>query len=261
MDDRNVDMALLGAYVDGELDDETRLSVAEAIANDPDLAHRVMLLSRLKSTISVAVDAPDIELPRSRTFRKARRMMVAACVVAGFLMGGFYFYEQHISPVNEESLLAQAHGSWLSGEDVAKSAMYLVRASTVLANAHIPDLTPSRLKMAHAAITPLDGRERMVIGYKGDRGCRLTFMISGNSMEQDADLAHTPRTELRNGLLRAKWRVGALDYALISTGMPRIRFDLIASSVADATVRHAPFEVEIRTALSESRAKSKPCAA
>lgn len=259
---RDIDLETLGTYVDGELDVEDRARVAEAIADDPKLARQVMVLSRLKSAVADAVDVQPVSLPPIPVLRNARRMAIAVFAVAAVGLGALYW--QWVSPRNlaEDVMLAAAHASWLSGTDIASTGALSrpVHASAAFANVYVPDLTASRLKIAHVGLSTLAERDRLVVGYEGTRGCRITLIVHEVSPGKAGDLTDTPLVWKRDGKLLAKWRVGGLDYAMVSSGMTRKRFDLIVDNVAAATVRHAPFNTDVRTALAESRAQSKPCA-
>lgn len=263
----DISMETLSAYVDGELDTADCARVAEAIADDAELARQVMILSRLKSAVADAVDEQSVTLPPKSVLptsfpRTARRVAFAVFALASVGLGAFYLQWLPWRSAAPEAMLAAAHTSWLSESDIAHTGELLnpVRASAALMSAYIPNLTASSLEIVHVGLSPFTEQDRLVVGYKGNRGCRVTLIVHEAVREKNDDLTEKPHFQTHDGKLLARWRVGALDYSMVSTGMSRTRFDLIIGSVADATVRHAPFNTETRMALMESRAHSKPCA-
>lgn len=257
-----ISMDTLSAYVDGELDTADCARVAEAIADDAELARQVMILSRLKFAVADSVGERLVTLPPKPFRRTVRRLALAVFALISVGLGAFYIQWAPSRSAAPVAMLAAAHTSWLAESDIAHTRALLnpVRASAALMSAYIPNLTASRLEIAHVGFAPFRERERLVVGYKGNRGCRVTLIVHEVVQEKDDDVTEIPQFQTHDGKLLARWRVGALDYAMVSTGMSRTRFDLIIGSVAEATVRHAPFNTETRMALMESRANSKPCA-
>ena len=119
----------------------------------------------------------------------------------------------------------------------------------------MPNLEAAKLSMAHADILQIAGRTRLVVGYKGNRVCRVTLMVFAANDRP----FRQPMIREDNGVLRAQWYAGALAYALMAKGMAGDRFELLVSSVADASLRRLPLGPETRMALTRSRARSKPC--
>lgn len=259
---REIPMEMLSAYVDGELNTEDSARVAEAIADNAELARQVMIISRLKFAVADAVDERVVTLPPKPFGRTARRVAFAALALISIGLGTVYFQWAPSRSASPEAMLAAAHTSWLAESDITHIGELLnpVSASVALMSAYIPNLTASSLEIAHVGLAPFTQQERLVVGYKGNRGCRVTLIVQEAVQEENDGLTEKPRLQPHEGKLLAKWRVGALDYAMVSTGMSGTRFDLIVASVAEATVRHAPFNPETRMALMESRAHSKPCA-
>jgi hypothetical protein len=55
------------------------------------------------------------------------------------------------------------------------------------------------------------------------------------------------------------WRVGGLGHVLLAEGMDPGRFQLIAETLRDATVKRLQPDPRTRVALHRSRAESAPC--
>ncbi|MCH8998325.1 MAG: NHL repeat-containing protein, partial [Proteobacteria bacterium] len=125
--------------------------------------------------------------------------------------------------------------------------------------AYLPDLSAARLTLTHlATVSLLDGRgEALHAGYRGTRGCKVSLLIL-------ADGAALPKALTRyddRALRTYAWQTGEHGYLLVAEGMDEARLAMIAETVHRATLEHSPFDVETRTALRESRERSKPCLA
>ena len=102
-----------------------------------------------------------------------------------------------------------------------------------------------------------DGEQALLAGYRGTRGCKVSLVV----FPAKGDLIEALRPFRRDGQEAYGWRVGHLDYLMLSDGMESRRFGLLAESVHAGSRRHAPFDAETRTALRESRDSSAPCSA
>ena len=253
MRDHPVTFELLNAYVDGELDAAQAAEVARAVANDPALAREVAALSRLRHAVADTVEAPAIALPQPA--RESRRAAVAAAVVVMLLAGGAAFLGGRDRTPPEAPWLAEAwsaHQAW----SVAQSTLVPARQTAALVGAYVPDLTASRLTLTHSEIRTLaDGGQALIAGYQGSRGCKVSLIVFPSRGGLTDALQALPR----DGQEAYGWRVGGLDYMILSDGMESRRFGQLAESVHDSSGRHAPFDAETRTALRESRDNSAPC--
>ena len=125
--------------------------------------------------------------------------------------------------------------------------------------AHVPDLSASRLTISMITTIPASGADgpALHIGYTGTRGCHVSLWISPAGGNLGPRLV-----ERRAGPLRSfVWRAGSLAYVLINSGMDEGRFSLLARTVHRATLERLPLDAETRMALRESREASMPCSA
>ena len=249
----------MSAFVDGELGIDERARVAAAITHDPDLARQVMVLRKLKSALADAIEERPVELPSSAGWsftRQAAAAVILACIVGAAALWIYLGSPRH-DDTNGVEALWRAHGSWAANGDAvgAGALLRLTGAHAGFGKAYVPNLEAAKLNMVHAAISQIAGRTRLVVGYKGTRGCRVTLLV----FEANDRPFSQPMIRNDNGALRANWHSGALQYALMAKGMARGRFELLVSSVAEASLRRLPLEPETRVALTQSRARSKPC--
>tara|TARA_R110000772_G_scaffold215694_2_gene326208 strand:+ start:52414 stop:53181 length:768 start_codon:yes stop_codon:yes gene_type:complete len=253
MRNRPVTFELLNAYVDGELDAAQAAEVARAVANDPALAREVAALSRLRLAVADSLEAPGIALPQPD--RRPLRAATAATVVFVLLAGGAAFLDGHARPAAEASWLTEAwtaHQTWSATE----GALVPARQAAALLGAYVPDLTASRLTLTHSEIRTLaDGEQALIAGYRGSRGCKVSLIV----FPSRGGLAEALQPLPRAGQEAYGWRVGGLDYLILSDGMESRRFGQLAESVHDSSRHHAPFDAETRIALRESRDNSAPC--
>ncbi len=254
----------LNAYVDSEMDAQGSARVARSVATDPALAEQVAILTRLKAAVADGLE--PVDMPAVRPKRRLRWYGVAAAV-ALIVAGGIGAYVAS-SPRQEDAGLLQrahaAHLTWLDRDEA--DSVREVGAGVLLSSlhrlgpeAHVPDLSASRLTISMVTMTPATGAHgpALHIGYRGTRGCQVSLWIS----PAGADLG--PRlVERRAGALRSfAWRAGSLAYVLINSGMDEGRFSLIARTVHRATLERLPLDAEMRMALRESREASMPCSA
>jgi len=265
MDSKRPSLEEINAYVDGELSSERAADVARCIAREPAIARQVAALTRLRSVLPQAVDVPALGIPaQPRQHRFQMKTLAAACVAVSLLVSGAAVYlteRTAASPWPEAALVA--HDAWRLPPADRSGALGGVRHEAVVQDSHpsgayVPDLSASKLSVVFVdANRKLLGRPSIVIGYAGTRGCKVTLLASvGKSQEPDEFRFLTLGESSAYG-----WRTGAVDYMLIAKGMDRQRFDLIAKSVFHATKERSPFDEDTRTALLDSRRKSKPCMA
>jgi len=259
MPDRPVTFDLLNAYVDGELDAAQAAKVARAVADDPALAREVAALSRLRLAVTEGMETPDIALPQS--VRSRRIPTIAASVALLLFLGGTAFLSGMDRPTAGVGWLAEAwqsHLTWSAAQAAAPGTLVRVHQAGSFANAYVPDLTASRLTLIHSEVRAMaGGGQALLAGYRGTRGCKVSLIV----FPAKGDLIETLRPFHRDGQEAYGWRVGRLDYLMLSDGMESRRFGLLAESVHAGSRRHAPFDAETRTALRESRDNSAPCSA
>ncbi len=255
-----IDIALLGAYVDGELDVDERAQIAEAVARDPEVARQVMVLSRLKSAVSVVPDEETITLPDEPA--RGRWMYgIAAALLTVMIGASAYWFAISNNPGGNEDVdvASAAHQSWSptgQGETIDRGVV-LAAARANFHHIYVPDLRAAKLQLVHLATRNAQGRPVLVAGYLGSRGCRVTLVAQEDGPGVDGGELDFQQT---GGVISARWRIGSTSYAMLAKGMAEPRFRLMATSVFDASIKAAPMSRKIRVALARSRSESKPCA-
>lgn len=257
----------LSAYIDGELDADTAVFVADAAARDADLARQLADLTKLKATLPLTMPAmPDIEIPSkarrragwSRASRKIGLGFAAALTVAAVLGAGGWLGAPVEAPLQQVAAsrigLAEAHHrGWTprAGEGV-DNLMVQVGASGLGYMA--PDLSAAKLTLAVAEAIDLNGAAATHFGYIGTRGCKVSLFVSRNAFE---DLAISPQGDMR----QAGWTVRELSFLMMASGMDPARFDEIVEATREFTRFQLPFDDRTRQQLAAARALSAPCMA
>lgn len=253
----------LNAYVDKELPADRAAEIARHIANDPAIARTVSVLAQLRSTLPDTIEAPVLEVPNLKPTRT--RWLVAASIVFLLLACGTALISMRGLSGGSQWMEAamEAHESWhLPTGDGDRSSNAPVREAMIreknLTGAYIPDLSASKLSVVLVDTNPgfLDG-PAILVGYAGTRGCKVSLIATTEESGGPADFRFIAQGE--NSAYA--WRAGPLAYLLISKGMDRKRFDLIADSVYQATIERLPFDEKTRIALLDNRRQSLPCMA
>lgn len=259
--DRKSEFERSNAFADGELDRDVRAEVLEEAARDPRLAKELSDLTRLKAALEDSVEVPEIDLGDKSRRPAGRRMALAlaACLALVALTGiGWWLAPagapNHGVPV---AWAIESHGSW-RGAGAETAAKPLPRPAKVRLDAHVPDLSAARLRVAHVGELPAPGGGRaLVVGYLGTRGCRVTLLMDSTPSDLDATATYFET----GGVLAMAWQAGPLRHLILAQGMDRGRFKMIAETVRRASLDRLPVDQPTRTALARSRAQSPPCAA
>lgn len=254
----------LNAYVDGELDAHDSARVARSVATEPAIAEQVAILTRLKAATAESLE--PVDLPAVKPKRRLLWYGAAAAVVL-MVAAGVGTYVAPGPRQGDAGLLqraAAAHRTWVerdAADDVREvgAGVLLSSLHRLGPEAHVPDLSASRLTISMITTVPASGADgpALHIGYTGTRGCHVSLWMSPAGGNLGPRLV-----ERRAGPLRSfVWRAGSLAYVLINSGMDEGRFSLIARTVHRATLERLPLDAETRMALRESRESSMPCSA
>ncbi|GJD36389.1 anti-sigma factor family protein [Methylobacterium aerolatum] len=228
----------LNAYVDGELDAQSRHEVSESLARDPVLAARVATLTRLKQGVKAAVVRP-------RGAPIARASLGWACAAAlAVLIGAGWLVMASRPPADPARA---AFTAW----SAAGSPTNDVRLAGGLRGFPL-DLGAAGFRLVY--LSPDDGAAGRLAGYEGRHGCRLALW-SGSAPAQ-AGLAIA---EGSGGLRLARWDSEGRHYVLLSETVPAERFALLAEAVVLLT---APDMTDrLRIALDRATGlPERPCA-
>ncbi len=258
--DEEINFEILNAYVDGELDAAEVADVALAVANDSDLAHQVVILTRVRSALIEAVDVPAVNFATDRQ-KRSYRPLLAACVAFLVLTAGVLavtgLYQRSASP-DWFVAVASAHTNWPDDKADSEGPAIPVDFSGagIFRGAFIPTLEAARLYITHINETtgPTDA-EQIIVRYRGTRGCRITLFISTEALAFPLE-----KKLFKKGRQQAyAWRNGKYGYGVIAEGMDISRYQLIVETLYKAIRRYQPIDQETRVALGESRRNSVPC--
>jgi len=260
-ENRNQDLEQLSAFIDGELDVDARAAVTARAARDPAYARELAALSRLKAAAAEAIPVPDIPTPRAPA-RSRRRIAVAvaACfaLIAGVGIGTVWLNDRHVSPYGFalDSAIGM-HRAW-KAQPAADAARAAIQPISAMLRPNVPDLSANGLDLAYVGARKTDaGKEMMLVGYLGSRGCRLTMFVDRADRLVSAKIVRIEAEEI----LASVWQAGPLRYALLAEGMAKPRFNLITDNVQRASLRRLPLDHDARAALARSRVASQPCRA
>lgn len=262
MNEEEISFEILNAYVDGELNKADAADVALYIANDPDLARQVAILTRLRSSVMEAVEVPEINLIQQPAIKKpmVAGLLVASIALLALVGGWMLFSSSSVQPLlpqwYEET--AKALDNWPEKSETSFPLLQTTVPTGSLTGAYVPDLTAAKLYINHVEEKrSLNMGSLRVVGYRGTRGCRviLTIFANGGKFPKDKIMLEI------GGLHAFAWKAGSFGYAIIADGMDAERFRLIADTAEDTTLRHLPVDAETRLALGLNRERSAPCRA
>lgn len=262
---KSIGWEILNAYADGELDAAAAAEVENAAANDHAIARQLDALAKIKAQLADSVDAPEIDIPvpPAVTVRPVRGRMAAAAVLVLALAAAVTM--RMALPGMHDPLSARwvetAHNAWTAstgGNDAGAASVLRVTGNIGFDRIYIPDLSASRLRVAHVG----HGKDTrhgpaLIVGYRGTRGCTVTLAVSRRVAGLTASALPVSVGDMRG----YAWRTGEYGYFVLADGMAAARLKGIASGIREASLRHLPLAPETRTALARSRAKSPPCRA
>ena len=199
----------LNAYVDGELDAQSRHEVAETLALDPVLAARVATLTRLKQGVKAAVVRP-------RRAPIARAPVGWACAAAlAVLVGTGWLVTSSPPPADPARA---AFTAW----NAAGSPANDVRLVGGLRGFPL-DLGAAGFRLVY--LSPDDGSAGRLAGYEGRHGCRLALWSGPAPVQAGLEIARGSRD-----LRLARWDSDGRHYVLLSKTVPAERFALLAEA-------------------------------
>ncbi len=242
------DIAIINAYVDGELDAADAAGVAEAVAVDPQLASMVANLHAMKSAVGDAFINGEViaVTPHKPLLSRASVMAAAACLVVVVIGSGLWY---GLSQRSSGDVITQAllqHDNWLVKPKAAQNGVVNVAALIT------PDLTPAGLTLSGVQKNiPLGDTFGQRYAYVGTRGCKLSLFVS----ERDHAFEGIGNTARPDALI-VKWAVANRGFLLVARNMNQERFRVIAKALEAATARAVALDEPMRLAMVQSR---KPC--
>jgi anti-sigma factor RsiW len=260
-DRKDSELEQLNAFIDGELDVEARAEVTAKAARDPAYAQKLAMLSQLKAAIADAVPTPEIEVSRAPSPSRHRMVFAVAASLVLLIAAGIGWTnltDDRTAPIEfalEKAI--ETHRAW-KPQTAGNSDKGLAQPVAAVLHPNVPDLSANGLDLAYVGTRrTTGGRDMLLIGYLGSRGCRLTMFVNRAEGPKLDNVVHIDS----DNVVVSLWRAGSLSYALLAEGMAKPRFRLIADSVRRASLRRLPLDHDTRMALSRSRAASPPCRA
>lgn len=268
----------INAYVDDELSPADKARVASAIAQYPELADQVAVLSSMKAEVRVEFASEELwgemlacegtasasALPLSSSFRSRRVGTLLAAALAILIVGVLALQvgmrepkpELLLAAIERHAALSQAPGGNL------RSTRSLVRFDSEAAL--LPDLESGRLSLNAVADFKIpSGAVGLAAHYRGTRGCKLTlFLLPEANMTEAAVLFSSSLRRLSKKPVQAYgWRHGSVGYLLMADGMSEVRLGLIAEKLFDASKTLRLLDEKAKQQLADSRKRSSPCRA
>ena len=241
----------LNAYADGELHGESRARLEASLKEDPALRETLERISAMKR--GLAADRP-VSQTRTRDMKRPAAA-IAACAIAVLL--GVLAYLPFDPALSWQEQLVAAHDE-LSDETfvVEQNRPLPVVSSRRLNDFAVPDLRASRLYLVDTRALQDEETERLVMHYRGMRGCSLTIAAIAPLAEKTSVGGWTPG----DSRLFSGWRIDKLGFAVIADGMDAARFRAVADYVKAAIEDRLTPDNSLRTAMAESYRAAKPCA-
>lgn len=254
----------LNAYVDGELSASEAARVADAVAQDPELARQVSLLTSLKASVAGSVPRFDLLPIDNPSPRRPRRLIyaTAATVLAlGVLVGVMIANSGLMSPRSGIGLAESVHTEWLHTLErkQGSEAAHLLKSNldTLRLDAYVPDLTQVQLAFDGVRAVRARGGDGLHVGYLGPHGCQVSLVI----FPGHGGLAASLHRQVRSGLPVFSWTTGESNFHLLAYGMDPVRFEQVAGVVYRLTRNRLPLDPEAILALHKARAEGRPCSA
>ena len=290
----------LNAYVDGELSNERAAELAAALGRDPELAEQVAALHRLKSASQGLVEAAPVALPAGKAAAPLwprSAVALAAALVVVLLLGAAWnafaptparhvVWAGQAWDAHRQAAAAEASQDTASQDTASQDTASQDPASQDPASqdpasqdqasamraaqrhlgplAFVPDLRSAGLTLVRLSAGPgFDGRNSLHLGYRGQRGCRLSLFVLEGGIGLDEglrDLApELGAGAAASGRQAVAWQSGGFSNLLLAEGMDPLRFAEISRRVYHASLEQRPFDAETRLALQRSREESQRC--
>lgn len=257
-----IDWTTINAYVDGELSSVEAAAVANAIADDEELAQQVAVLTSLKAAI--AESTPRFgKLQEKQRPKPKLRYIAAAAVIFTTITALLVLGPNPLAPLSghmsDIDLAFEAHQQWRtslneSGESGQQGLLRTTLAQTRL-DAYIPDLTSVDLRFSGVRQIESKRGSGVHVGYIGPSGCTVTMALFTSPAKH-----HTPLTSTEiNAQAVYQWSVGGSDFYLLATGMDPARLSRTAQVVYRLTLQRLPLDDDALTTLKQARAASQPC--
>ncbi len=254
----------LNAYVDGELSPDNAAKIANAIANDAEIAQMVSKLSMVKASLPGAVpERPTLsfeqdEFAKAPPFIHASTLIKAACIAFLFIAAGLITYRSLAPDVQDSSwkqIAVTQHNVW-AGDDgsVAKTGLN-TKVSASGDFFRPPDLSAAKLSLVFSNTSKIGTSTLIHYGYTGTRGCRLSLFVAEPAALQPKKIERNMAIEY------SEWQAGGRSYLLLSTGMDHERFANLAATIERYSNGQKLIDGETRLQMAMQRKDAAPCAA
>jgi hypothetical protein len=244
----------LNAYVDGELGPEQAARVAQAVAQDPELARDVAALLRLKSATVNAFLATPPALPGIQTTRRSHVgwWLAAAVVALSVLVGAVASTVLTRQAPTSADPIASVIDTWRR-KDVA-NRVHIGESLIPTLNAAplkplLESLEASRLQVLETKVVA-DG---LALDLIGPSGCRLAVWIGPESTQ----FSKLITSRIQSGTA-VTWVAGDRSYLIVSLNAPRDKFTALANALQLGTQVPSLLRENL-SAIAEARRAGAPC--
>lgn len=234
------DDILLNAYLDGELDAQSKRAVERRLRGEPDLQATLNELRYVSQAVKRLYPVGD-DKPKTRSIRKPA--LVAAGAVAAAIAVAFFGVSM-FGPTTPATLLSQHRGFTQQSYELAGEEGFVMASGL---SRGVPDLSAANLRIVDIL---RDENGQILFHYSGVNGCRLTL---GVHPDDPPSLGHG------EGILSQVWHMGGRHYSLVAEGMDSNKFAAISVLLLRWSTTQGP-DGDTVLAVHDATSSARPCA-
>ncbi len=235
------DLALVSAYLDGELDGDTVRLIRERLQQEPELRQALAGFQEISEALRALRPAQPLLQPRADAAFGRRKLLVAASLVCLVLLGGLLV----VGGMQSFDTPLDWHERFLAQDYMNQDKLEPVVITKWIGQG--PDLTSANLTLVDVG---QDSEGSVFLHYAGLNGCRLTF---GTHLKKPMMPDASPRT------LSVSWSFGGFQYSLLAIGMDGARFQAITDLLKEKSREDQP-DGQLFAVVREKTRQAAPCA-
>jgi hypothetical protein len=251
------DSTELNAYVDGELPPDQAARVAQAIADDRELAKEVAALLRLKTATMAAFDREPPALPQAKrkTVRIGTAVWVASTTLAAVLIAATIGFLTTVpSHTGPDRIIALMNG-WSRDSAPSPRSRPLSRTREAK-DKSLATLLQGLADLQLTIIRSEEAADGMAFDLLGPSGCRLAVWTGPSSINLDTVPALQSRLRTRAAVI---WQADNAQFLLVSHNTPEQRFAAMAAALQRATQDPSPMDGVALSLVAKARSQGSPC--
>src|SRR5581483_8708919 len=255
------DTSELTAYVDGELSPDRAARVAQAVADDRELAREVAALLRLKTATIAAFDVqapPMLEVARRSRPKHTVTWAASAALIGVMLLAATTvgFVATRSNQTDGDRIVA-LKDAWNTDRALSPKSP-LVSATSMAKDGNLIRLLQGLAEVQLSIIRSQQVADGMAFDLLGPSGCRLAVWAGPASV----NLATAPALQRELRTRRAiVWRADSMQFLLISQNVPEQKFAAMVAALQRATQEISPTDSTTLSLLAEARSQGSPCVA